>query len=203
MRLHPSVLLSLLAAAPPITAQMPADHTGWYLGGGVEAVRFGHVAVGAAAPGVAAEVRPSGRPSVHLTVGRKYGAWSLDLEAGWAGGHIEAGNDAISIQDRTSDVSRYRLAIGIARRVAAAGSGAIAIALAPALDLWAVDGESRVRAGAEGRLVLRVPLGSVELENRIGVGLSGNPIEGRDLGEVSDLRGLRTVLVGVGLRFRT
>ena len=203
MRLHSSFLLSLLAAAPPTAAQMPADDTGWHLGGGVEAVRFGHVATSEAAPGVAAEVRPSGRPAFHLSVGRQYGAWGLDLEAGWAGGHIEAGNDAISIQDRTSSVSRYRLAVGITRRLAAAGSGAIAIALAPTLDLWAVDGDSRVRAGTEVRLVLRVPLGPVELENRIGVGLSGNPIEAADIGEVSDLRGLRTVLVGVGLRFPT
>jgi hypothetical protein len=203
MRLHPSLLLSLLAAAPPIAAQMPADDTGWHLGGGVEAVRFGHVAVTEAAPGVATEVRPTGRPAIHLSVGRKYGSWGLDLEAGWAGGHIEAGNDALFIQDRTSDVSRYRLAIGITRRVASAGSGVIAVGLAPTLDLWAVDGDSRVRAGAEGRLVLRVPLGAVELENRIGVGLSGNPIEATDIGEVSDLRGLRTVLVGVGLRLRT
>ena len=203
MRLHPSLLLSLLAAAPPIAAQMPADDTGWHLGGGVEAVRFGHVAVSKAAPGVAAEVRPSGRPAVHLSVGRKYGPWGLDLEAGWAGGHIEAGNDALFIQDRTSDVSRYRLAVGIARRVASAGSGVIAVALAPTLDLWAVDGDGRLCAGAEGRLVLRVPLGAVELENRLGLGLSGNPIEATDIGEVSDLRGLRTVLVGVGLRFGT
>jgi hypothetical protein len=202
MRLHPLVLLSLLAAAPPIAAQMPADDSGWHLGGGVEALRFGHVAVSDVAPGVAAEVRPSGRPAAHLSVGRKYGAWGVDLEAGWAGGHIEAGNDALSIQDRTSDVSRYRLAVGIARRVAAAGTGFLSIALAPTLDLWAVDGDSRVRAGAEGRLVLVVPLGAVELENRIGVGFSGNPIEATDIGEVSDLRGLRTILVGFGLRFR-
>ena len=203
MRLHASFLLSLLAGAPPTAAQMPADDTGWHLGGGVEAVRFGHVAVSEAAPGVAAEVRPSPRPAFHLSVGREYGAWDLDLEAGWAGGHIEAGNDAIAIQDKTSGVSRYRLAVGVARQVAAAGSGKIAIALAPTLDLWAVDGDSRVRAGAEGRLVVRVPLGAVDLENRIGIGFSGNPIEATDIGEVSDLRGLRTVFVGVGLRFRT
>ncbi len=203
MRLHSSLLLSLLAAAPPIAAQMAADDTGWHLGGGVEAVWFGHVAVSEAAPGVAAQVRPSGRPAFHLSLGRTYRSWSLDLEAGWAGGHVEAGNDALSIQDRTSDVSRYRLGIDIALRIASAGSGVVAIALAPTLDLWSVDGESRTRAGAEGRLMLRVPLGGIELENRIGVGFSGNPIEARDIGSVSDLRCLRTVLVGIGLRFRT
>jgi len=207
MRLHPAtilpVFLSLLAAAPPTTAQAPADDTGWRLGGGVEALRFGHVAVIEAVPGAAAEIRPSGRPAVYLSIGRGFGAWGLDVEAGWAGGHIEAGNDVLSIQDRTSDVTRYRLALGIARRVAEAGSGTIAAALAPTLDLWSVDGETRARAGAELRLVLHVPLGAVELENRIGVGLSGNPVEAADIGEVSDLRGLRTILVGVGLRLRT
>jgi hypothetical protein len=209
MRLHSLVLLPLLAAASPLAAapylaaQVPADDSGWHLGGGVEAFRFGHVAVSDAAPGVAAEVRPSARPAVHLSVGRLSGVWSLDLEAGWAGGHLEAGNDALSIQDRTTDVTRYRLGIGLARRVAAVGSGFLAVALAPTLDLWTVGGENRVRAGAEGRLALRVPLGAVELENRIGVGWSGNPIEARDIGDVSDLRGLRAVLVGIGLRFRT
>jgi hypothetical protein len=203
MRLHPALLLSLLAASPPLVAQVPASGSGWYLGAGIETVRFGHTARSQAAPGAAAEVRPSARPAFYASIGRGIGSWGLQLEAGWAGGHIEAGNDAVSVQDRTSAVSRYRFALGFERRVAAAGPGMIVAALAPTLDLWSVAGSSRVRAGAEGRLLLRIPLGALELENRLGVGLSGNPIEAGDVGEVSDLRGLRTVLVGMGLRFRT
>jgi len=201
MRLHRSVLFSLLAAAPPIAAQTPAGHPGWYLGGGAEAIRFAHVAVSQAAPGVAAEIRPSARPGVYVAVGRAVGPWGLELEAGWAGGHIEVGNDVVSVQDRQSDVSRYRLAIGIARRIAAAGSGVVEVALAPTLDLWSLEGDGRLRAGAEVRLAVRVPLGTVELENRLSAGLSGNPIEEEVIGEVSDLRGLRTLSVGIGLRF--
>jgi hypothetical protein len=203
MRLHPTLLLSLLAAAPPLVAQGPARRSGWSLGAGVETLRFGHVALSQAAPGAAAEVRPSARPAFHASIGRGDGEWGMELEAGWAGGHIEAGNDVLSVQDRTSEVSRYRLALGIERRVAGAGPGTLGVALVPTLDLWSVAGDSRVRAGAEGRLVIRIPLGAVELENRLGVGLSGNPIEAGDVGEVSDLRGLRTLLVGMGLRFRT
>jgi hypothetical protein len=202
MRLNPTLLLSLLAATPPLVAQVPARGSGWSLGVGVETVRFGYVALSQAAPGAAAEVRPSARPAFHASIGRAIGAWGLQLEVGWAGGHIEAGNDALSIQDRTSAVSRYRLAVGFERRVAAAGQNTVVAALAPTLDLWSVAGDSRVRAGAEGRLVLRIPLGAVELENRLGVGLSGNPVQAGDVGEVSDLRGLRSVLVGMGLRFR-
>ena len=200
MRLHPILLTSLLATAPPIAAQTPAGHAGWRLGGGVEAVTFGQVAVSQAVPGVAAEVRPSPRTALHLSAGRTYGVWVVAFEAGWAGGHVEAGNDAVSIQDRTSDVARYRLAAGIGRRVAAVGAGHLAIVLAPTLDLWAINGDSRVRAGAEARLVLRVALGPVELENRVGAGLSGSPIQASDIGAVSDSRGLRAVSVGVGLR---
>ncbi|MGH7579826.1 MAG: hypothetical protein ACREM9_06620 [Gemmatimonadales bacterium] len=201
MRLHRSVIFSLLAAAPPIAAQMPAGSPGWHLGGGVESIRFAHVAVSQAAPGVAAEVRPSARPGVHVAVGRAVGPWALELEAGWAGGHVEVGNDAVSVQDRRSDVSRYRLALGIGRRIAAAGSGVVEVGLAPTLDLWSVEGDGRPRAGAEARLTLRVPIGAVELENRLSAGLSGNPIVQEDVGEVSDLRGLRTLSVGIGLRF--
>lgn len=201
MRLHPSLLLTLLAAAPPITAQTRAVSDGWHLGGGVEVLRFAHVAVSAAAPGIAAEVRPSSRAAVHLTVGRSIGTWELFAETGWAGGHIEAANDVVAIQDRSSEVSRYRLALGVTRRLSRVGSGVLALGLVPAVDLWTVQGLSRWCAGAEGRLILRVPLGSVELENRLQLGLSGSPIEAADVGEVSDLRGLRTVGVGMGLRF--
>ena len=201
MRLHLITLSSLLAAAPPATAQTPAGHAGWHLGGGVEAVRFGHVAVSGGLPGTAAEIRPSPRSALHLSAGRTLGPWAVGLEAGWAGGHVEAANDAVSVQDRTSDVSRYRLAMGVERRVAAAGRGNLGVVLAPTLDLWTVGGANRVRAGAEARLVLRVALGSVALENRLAFGLSGNPVEAGDIGEVSELRGLRTVSVGIGLRF--
>lgn len=201
MRLHSSLLLALLAAPPPTSAQTHAVPDGWRLGGGVEAVRFGHVAVTDAAPGVAAEIRPSGRAGVHLAATRSSGPWDLSVEAGWATGHIEASNDVVAIRDLTSDVTRYRLAVGLTRSVLTSGAGVVAVGLVPTLDLWAVEGESRLRAGAEGRLVLRVPLGAVELENRVGLGLSGNPIEAADVGETADLRGLRAVVVGVGLRF--
>jgi hypothetical protein len=188
-------------AARPTAAQSPTGTFGWHLGGGIEAVRFGHVAVSQAVPGVPAEVRPTPRPALHLTVGRAMGHWRVDLETGWAGGYLEAGNDVLAVQDKGAQVARHRLGLAIARRVATTGSGTIELALMPTLDLWSVDGDGRVRAGAEGQMVLRVPLGAVELVNRLSAGLSGNPIQAEDLGDVSDLRGLRALSVGIGLRF--
>jgi hypothetical protein len=173
---------------------------GWHLGGGVDALRFGHVAVSDAEPGVAAEVRPSGRAGLRLGVGRTAGPWDVALEASWAEGQIEIGNDVLSVRDLTADVTRYRLSLAVGHRLTTIGTGRLGVELAPTVDLWSVTGDSRPRGGAEGRLVLRLPLGAVELENRIGVGLSGSPIEASDLGQVADERGLWTFLIGLGLR---
>jgi hypothetical protein len=202
MRLRSSFLVALLAAAPPATAQAPVVRNGWYLGGGAAALHFGPVAVAEGAPGEAAEIRPSGRVAVQLAVGRTAGPWDIALEAVWAGGHLEAGNDVVSVHDLTSDVTRYRLAVAVGRRLVRVGLGAAAVELVPTLDLWSLGGENRSRAGAEGRLVLRVPLGGVELEHRIGLGVSGSPIGIADLEEVGEKRGLRTLSVGLGLRAR-
>jgi len=201
MRLCFSLLIPLLAAPPPAAAQTPAVETGWHLGGGVDALRFGHVAVSDAEAGAAAaKVRPSGRAGLRLSVGRTAGPWDVSLEAGWAEGEIEIGNDVLSVRDLTSDVTRYRLTLAVGHRLTTLGTGGLGVELAPTVDVWSVTGSSRPRAGAEGRLVLRLPLGAVELENRIGVGLSGSPIEASDLGQVAEERGLWTFLVGLGLR---
>jgi hypothetical protein len=201
MRLRFSLLIPLLAAAPPTAAQAPAMHDGWHLGGGVDALRFGHVAVSDAEPGAAAKVRPSARTALHLEIGRMTGPWDVSLEANWAGGHIEVGNDALSVRDLTSDVTRYRLSLAVGHRLRELGANRLGLELAPTVDLWSVAGEDRVRGGAEVRALLLVPLGAIDLENRIGLGFSGSPIEGAvDLGDVAEERGLWTFLVGLGLR---
>jgi hypothetical protein len=195
-----SLLIPLLAAAPPTAAQTPALHDGWHLGGGVDALRFGHVAVSDAAPGAAAEVRPSGRAGLRLTLGRTAGPWDVSLEAGWAEGEIEIGNGVLSLRDLTSEVSRYRLSLAVGHTLTALGTSWLGFELAPTVDLWSVTGDTRPRAGAEGRVLLRIPLGVVDLENRIGVGYSGSPLESADLGQVAEERSLWTFLVGLGVR---
>jgi len=201
MRLRFSLLIPLLAASPPSAAQTPAVRDGWHLGGGADALRFAHVAVSDAEPGAAARVRPSGRTALHLAIGRTIGSWDLSLEANWAGGHIEVSNDALSVRDLTSDVTRYRLSLAMGHRVTELGVNRLGLELAPTVDLWSVAGEDRVRGGAEVRVLLLVPMGAMNLENRIGLGFSGSPIEGAvDLGDVAEERGLWTFLVGLGLR---
>ena len=42
---------------------------------------------------------------------RHLGRWALGLQLGWAGGEVEAYNEAVAIRDRTADLSRYRVII--------------------------------------------------------------------------------------------
>jgi hypothetical protein len=53
----------------------------------------------------------------------------------------------------------------------------------------------------ECRVTVRVPLGRVALENRIGAGLSGPPLDQVDLGDDLERRGLRWLAVGIGVGF--
>ena len=183
MRLRFSLLISLLAAAPPSAAQTPAVRDGWHLGGGADVLRLAHVAVSDAEPGAAAKVRPSGRTALHLEIGRT------------------TGNDVLSVRDLTSDVDRYRISLAVGHRLTELGVNRLGLELAPTVDLWSVAGEDRVRGGAEFRVLLLVPLGGLSLENRTGLGFSGSPIEGAvDLGDVAEERGPWTFLVGLGLR---
>lgn len=203
MRLRSSLpLLALLAAPPPTAAQVPAALLGWHLGAGVDALRFGDTGVSDPAAGDPPELRPSGRLAVHLRLVRALGPWHGAVEADWADGSIEAHNDLVVIADRSSGVSRYRVAVAVGRRLVGIGAGALLAELAPTLDLWTLLGEHRMRAGAEGRMVLLVPLAGVLLEHRIGLGISGSPLEPHDIGPGAATRSLRTISAGFGLRLR-
>jgi len=124
------------------------------------------------------------------------------LEVGWAGGHASAANSVVAIEDKTAELSRLRVATALSRRLTGVGSGQLALALGPTFDIWLVDGAQRSRVGAEARLTLRVPVGSVELENRISAGLSSSPVVREDLEEGFALNGLRALAFGTGLRIR-
>ncbi len=199
MRNHCALVLLLLV--PP--AGLAGQSTGrpWSITLGVAGVRFGSTAHDTVSPdGSAVHLKPSGRVGIRAALRRTLGVWGIAVGVGWAQGDVEAANDAVAIRDRTADLSRYRLAAGVERRVARLGAGEVALGLGPTLDLWTLDGDTRVRVGAEGGLALRVPLGSAVLENRIALGLSASPLEASEVGEEFQLRRLRAVEVGVGLR---
>jgi hypothetical protein len=192
------LLVLLLLFAGPLPAQSPA---GWTLTVGLDGLRFATAAEDTVTPGGAAvSLRPSGRIGGRVGLQRRIGGWGLGVLLGWAAGEVEASNEAVAIRDRTADLSRYRVALALERRVASVGAGTLAVAVSPGLDLWTVEGNTRTRAGAEAWVALRLPVGRVEVEQRLAFGLSGSPIEQADVGEEFDLRALRTLVFGVGVR---
>lgn len=174
---------------------------GWSLTLGGDGLRFGPTARDQAVPEQsAADLRPSGRAGVRATLAKSLGAWRLQLEAGFAQGSAEVTNQVVAVRDKTLDLSRYRLSPALERRAAGLGLGELAVALVPTLDLWRAGGNNRPRVGVECRVAIRVPLGGLALENRVSLGLSGAPLDQGDLGDGFELRALRSLAIGVGLR---
>ena len=185
-------------SAAPLMAQSSGR---WSLSVGLEGLRYGATARDTTAePASAVDLRPSGRIGVRAGLHRNLGAWGVGLALGWAQGSVEAANEAVAIRDRTADLSRYRTGLVVERRLARVGAGIVALEVTPALDLWALDGETRMRTGIEAGLTLRVPLSGVAVEHRLIAGLSASPLEAEDLGGEFELRTLRVVGFGVGVR---
>jgi hypothetical protein len=136
---------------------------------------------------------------VRVTVARGFGDWRAQLELGLALGEAEAENDAVAVRDKTLDLSRYRLAPGVERRLTRVGAGELTAGVATTLDLWRASGNTRPRLGAEGRVALKLPLGKLALENRLAFGLSGSPLDAEDLGDGFERSVLSWLAFGVGL----
>ena len=196
-----SALALAVALIPaPLAAQTPI-RPGWSLTLAAEGIRFGQTAREREnSSGMPIELRPSGRVGARVALERSVGAWRIQMEAGWAAGDAEAATEAVALRDKTLDMSRLRIAPALERRVSALATGELAVGLAPTLDLWRVDGDTRPRLGLEARAAVRVPLGRMALENRLAFGLSASPLELEELEEGFELRRLRALSLGVGLR---
>ena len=173
----------------------------WSLTAGLDGMRFAAAARDPGAlPSSAVDLRPSGRIGGRLTLQRASGAWRAELGVGWAPGGVEVRNDALAIRDRTADLSRYRVGAAIERRLTGSAAGELALGAGPALDLWSVAGDHRLRLGGVVALMVRLPLGRLALENRLAVGVTGSPLEPADVEGGFEARALRSVEFGVGLR---
>jgi hypothetical protein len=200
------VILAILVLALPsgavaqTAAPDPQWAGGWWLALGGDGTWFSSIANTTGAPPEAvADIRPTRRTGVRVAVARGFGSWRGQVEVGWAQGDAEAGNETVSVRDKTLDLSRYRLAPGVERRVAGVGAGELALGLAVPLDLWHASSNTRARLGAEGRVALRLPLGKLGLENRLAFGLSGSPLDAEDLGDGFERSSLTWLAFGVAL----
>jgi hypothetical protein len=195
------VLALALFAWQGAQAQSTSQDSGWHFTVAAEGLHFSAAAVDTSAPpDTRASLRPSARVGVQVGLDRDFGWWEVGVSAGYAGGQAEVYNASVKLVDRTAPITRYRLAASAGRALTHVGSGRLVALAAPTADLWAVDGDHRLRLGMEARLALRLPLGRFELENRITLGMSGSPIAQQDIGQGGARRRLRTLAVGVGVR---
>lgn len=202
MRLLSHVLASIVLAVPvALAAQGPGPADRWVLTSGADAMRFyGGIRDTAATDEASGTLRPAGRLGVRLGLHRAFGSWEVALELGLAKGHVAASNELVSIEDRSSNVNRYRIAPSAGVRLLRIGGGGVGVAVGPTFDRWALPGEDRWRIGGEMRVALHLPVGRFEFENRVAFGISGSPVTRDDLGEDFGSGSLRLLSFGAGLR---
>ena len=192
--------LTIFASRGALAQSTPRDSR-WHLSLAAEGLRFSTAAVDTSAPpDLRASLRPTSRAGAQIGLDRAAGPWEAGISAGYAAGQVEIYNRSVKVVDRTAPITRYRLAASVGRALAPVGSGRLVARTGPTADLWAVDGDHRMKIGIETSLALRLPLGPLELENRITLGISGSPIDQADIGGGGATRSLRSLAFGVGLR---
>ena len=173
----------------------------WHLTLAGEGLRFSRAAVDTSAPpDLQASLRPTSRVGAQIGLDRAFGRWEAGISVGYAAGQVEVYNESVRVVDRTAPITRYRVAAFVGRALTRIGSGRLVARAAPTADLWGVDGDDRLEVGVETSLALRLPLGPLELENRVTLGISGSPIDQADVGEGGATRSLRTLAFGLGIR---
>jgi hypothetical protein len=191
--------LTLTLALVPSTAG--AQVSPWRFGVLVESLHFSRALVDGSAPSSeAAGLRPSGGLGVGVALARAGHEWRAELRAGWAAVRPQADNGNVAITDKTARLTRWELGAAAEHRLCAVGVGTLALGAGPTLDWWRITGQSRLRLGAQAGLALRVPLSGWELENRLGVGLSGSPLVPEDAGANFETRTLVGLFLGMGVR---
>jgi hypothetical protein len=190
--------LCLAAGAAPLAAQeRPAR---WMLHLGVSRDAFTGASTDTSIPGTEVEVVPAPRLAVQAGLRRRLGNWEVGLAVGFAVGALRALTNEVILDDRTSNVNRYRVALQLGRRLTNLGAASLHIIGGPSVDHWdVVDVGERTTIAGQAGLALRIPLGGLQFENAVRFGLGGSPFKAGDLPAAARPRTLRTWSVGVGV----
>lgn len=196
--------LCLILLAPSIPARVAAQEPErrWALRLDVSRDAFSGGSIDTTAiPGTEVEVTPAPRLAFEAGVSRGLGVWRISLTGGYAAGGLRAKSPALIVDDRTGDVTRYRAALLLSRRLIRRGAGSLLLLAGPAVDHWSISGIGN-RTTLSGRVGLStcVSLGGLALDNTVAFGMGGSPFRRRDLPVEAGIRSLRTWSFGAGIR---
>ncbi|MBK6778403.1 MAG: hypothetical protein IPI38_05470 [Gemmatimonadetes bacterium] len=190
-----------LLVTSALAAQAPEHRWRLQIGTALEA--FGGASADTSTiAGTEVEVRPASRLAFAAGLHRRWGAWEAGVELGYGSGALRAVTDELQLDDRIADVTRYRAALLLGRRLAHLGNATLTLLGGPAVDHWELGGYGgRTTFAVQAGLALRFPLGArVEVEHRVFGGLGGSPFRRETLPPEAEIRSLRTLGVGAGLR---
>ena len=191
-----------VATLVPIAASSQVLRDGWSLQVGIAHESFAGGSEDTTIAGTRVEVFPSGRAGYEAAVGWRRRGWDVGLALGYSNGNLTADAKSLAAVDKSGGVKRYRAGLTLARRVAQLGAGSLSLSAGPTLDHWDLTGiGTRTTFGARGGLLLRFPLGRLELENAVIYGLSASPFNQEDVAPSGRLKTLRAFSFGAGLRY--
>ncbi|MDX2123164.1 MAG: hypothetical protein SF070_19155 [Gemmatimonadota bacterium] len=199
---HPFLPTLLALWAIPLAAQAP--DRGWAIHLAVARDAFsGGSSDTSTIPGIEVEVTPAPRIALATGLTRQAGAWEFGLELGYTSGGLRASTEDLRVEERTNDVARFRAALTVGRRLARSGPVSVVLLASPGVDRWETEGiGNRTTLALRGGLVLRIPFGRVEFENRLLAGIGGSPFRGEDIPPGGKAESLRTFSLGAALRLR-
>ncbi len=148
---------------------------------------------------------PSSRFEVGVVTARMWSGWGLQFEAGWANGHLssrDSTGDQLQLDALGAGFDRIRGSVLAGIRILAVGEGSISVLAGPTFDVWHADDKWRPRLGAQARLALTAPVGSLLLENYLGYSLSGSPFDDDEVPPGFERTTLKAISVGIELRWR-
>ncbi|MEP6571349.1 MAG: hypothetical protein ABJD11_01595 [Gemmatimonadota bacterium] len=158
---------------------------------------------GAMTPATGTEIRPANGLTFEIGADWNRRGWMASIGTGFAREPVQASDAISALVDRTLPINRYRLVGALTRWLVSNRRSRFGLAAAPLLDHWTGNGlRARTVLGFEAQVRLAFPVGRVELENRASLGWEGSPFSTTDLGSNASPRTLRTVSLGLALRYR-
>ena len=195
--MRPLAVIALLVVLP-----IGRAHAQWWIGVETGTARYRGSAHDTSS-GAGPRLRPGDATTIAIRVDRRLGRLGVALRASLATPGVSAVGASIAVTDRTTG-HLIEVATLVAVRVGGIGpSGVVRAELGPALHLWKLDDDKRVRLGALGALAYEWPVaGRFSGAIRVEGAMSRSWFEEGDLPPEYELRLTWRYGVTLGLRYR-